>query len=81
MSVDTVFKFQRDQLLPMADELRSQFLSASPFPHVVIDDFLPPDVLHQVLAEFPEPEGVTGSSSTTLARSSLHCLMPSRWAQ
>lgn len=49
------FTFRRSDLMPLADRLRPQFAAASPFPHVVIDDFLPPDVLEPVLAEFPEP--------------------------
>ncbi|MEO5853276.1 MAG: 2OG-Fe(II) oxygenase [Nocardioides sp.] len=56
MLVEHDFTFRRDELLPLADEYRDLFLSGSPFPHVVIDDFLPPDVLERVLAEYPEPE-------------------------
>ncbi|GIH76203.1 2OG-Fe(II) oxygenase [Planobispora longispora] len=52
------FTFRREDLLPMADRLRPQFLDASPFRHIVIDDFLPPAVLEPVLAEFPEPRDV-----------------------
>src|SRR6059058_667297 len=33
--------------------LAEQYRTASPFPHIVIDDFLEPDVLHAVLADFP----------------------------
>lgn len=56
VQIDQSFMFRRSELLPLADSLRESFLSAEPFPHVVIDDFLPPDVLDAVLAEFPEPE-------------------------
>jgi Rps23 Pro-64 3,4-dihydroxylase Tpa1-like proline 4-hydroxylase len=58
MSVDQAFAFRRQDLLPLADQLRQQFTEASPFPHVVIDDFLPPDVLDAVLEEFPQPEQI-----------------------
>jgi len=58
MSVDQAFAFRRQELLPLADQLRDQFMSASPFPHVVIDDFLSPDLLDQVLAEFPRQERI-----------------------
>lgn len=34
-------------------ELHAQYQSAAPFPHIVIDDFLPPGVLDRCLAEFP----------------------------
>ncbi|SDI66484.1 2OG-Fe(II) oxygenase [Nonomuraea jiangxiensis] len=52
------FTFRREDLLPLGDKLRDSFLNASPFRHVVIDDFLPPNVLEPVLAEFPEPRDV-----------------------
>ena len=38
-------------------ELHEQYQSASPFPHIAIDDFLPPDVLERCLAEFPSYRG------------------------
>jgi hypothetical protein len=31
---------------------------ADPFPHVVVDDFLPPEALDLVLAEFPGPDAI-----------------------
>jgi Rps23 Pro-64 3,4-dihydroxylase Tpa1-like proline 4-hydroxylase len=58
MAVDQAFAFRRQELLPLADRLCEQFVSAAPFPHVVIDDFLPTDVLDQVLAEFPRPQQI-----------------------
>ncbi|MEU6715902.1 2OG-Fe(II) oxygenase [Nonomuraea sp. NPDC046802] len=53
------FTFRRDELFPLADSLRPTFLTASPFRHVVIDDFLPENVLDPVLDEFPEPKDAT----------------------
>jgi Rps23 Pro-64 3,4-dihydroxylase Tpa1-like proline 4-hydroxylase len=50
------FTFRRSELFPLADRLRTEFLNASPFRHVVIDDFLPEHVLDPVLGEFPEPK-------------------------
>lgn len=35
------------------DDLREQYASAAPFPHVVIDDVLPADVFAAAVAEFP----------------------------
>jgi Rps23 Pro-64 3,4-dihydroxylase Tpa1-like proline 4-hydroxylase len=52
---DTQFAFRRAELLALADKSREEFLTAEPFRHVVIDDFLPPEVLEPVLEEFPEP--------------------------
>jgi Rps23 Pro-64 3,4-dihydroxylase Tpa1-like proline 4-hydroxylase len=47
--------FDDDQFLRLAEENRQNYLHAEPYPHAVFDDFLPSDVLDQVLAEFPAP--------------------------
>lgn len=49
------FYFDRERLMNMAESLKDQYASNSPFPHIVIDDFLPPEVLDGVLEEFPAP--------------------------
>ncbi|BBX85797.1 hypothetical protein [Mycolicibacterium aubagnense] len=49
------FAFSREELLQVADAHREEFQTADPFPHVVIDNFLPPEALEPVLSEFPEP--------------------------
>lgn len=36
-------------------ELTASYASALPYPHIVMDDFFPPAVLEQVLAQFPKP--------------------------
>jgi hypothetical protein len=51
------FLFDRSALVALAREHARAYQSAAPFPHVVIDDFLPPDVLRPVLAEFPHAGG------------------------
>jgi hypothetical protein len=43
------------RLLELARSSRDRYASAEPFPHVLFDDFLPPDVLDRVLEEFPGP--------------------------
>jgi hypothetical protein len=48
-----LFLFDRAQMLERARALKDQYASASPFPHIVIDDFLPTDVAEQVLRAFP----------------------------
>jgi Rps23 Pro-64 3,4-dihydroxylase Tpa1-like proline 4-hydroxylase len=50
------FVFRRAALLSVADRLHDGYAGAAPFPHVVIDDFLPSDVLEEAVAEFPEPK-------------------------
>ena len=45
----------REQLRPMAERLHPDFVSADPFPHVVIDNFLPDETIRQVIDSFPAP--------------------------
>jgi Rps23 Pro-64 3,4-dihydroxylase Tpa1-like proline 4-hydroxylase len=42
------------RLEALADRLREQFRAASPFPHVVIEDFLPEETAERVRTEFDE---------------------------
>jgi hypothetical protein len=52
------YYFSTESLSTLADKHRERFRTAEPFPHVVLDDFLPEDVLDKVVAEFPEPGDV-----------------------
>jgi Rps23 Pro-64 3,4-dihydroxylase Tpa1-like proline 4-hydroxylase len=45
--------FQDPRYRDMADKLRSTYVSNDPFPHIVIEDFLPLDVAEKILSEFP----------------------------
>jgi len=49
------FHFEEATLRGLAERHRHSYAISQPFPHVVLDDFLPPDVLEAVLAEFPSP--------------------------
>ena len=40
----------------LARELTPQFTEGEPFPHVVVDDFLPRDIAGAVAAAFPKPD-------------------------
>jgi Rps23 Pro-64 3,4-dihydroxylase Tpa1-like proline 4-hydroxylase len=48
-----LFHFNADDLAILAQANKAAFASNQPFPHIVIDDFLPAYVLDQVLAELP----------------------------
>lgn len=48
------YYFRRAEMFALADRLRGDYSDAAPFPHIVIDDFLPAGVLEPVLTEFPE---------------------------
>lgn len=46
--------FDTLQLKDKGSELRDQYISAEPFPHIVIDDFCSPDMLNACLEAFPQ---------------------------
>jgi len=48
------FNFNRKELIDIAKSKNSEYQNAKPFPHIVIDDFLPKDTLEKVLKEIPE---------------------------
>jgi Rps23 Pro-64 3,4-dihydroxylase Tpa1-like proline 4-hydroxylase len=50
------FQFDHEPLTTLADSKRREYAAGRPYPHIVIDDFLPEEVLDSVLAEFPRPE-------------------------
>jgi 2OG-Fe(II) oxygenase superfamily len=45
--------FQDDRYKLFAEQHRPAYAAADPFPHTVIDDFLPAEVCEKLLAEFP----------------------------
>jgi hypothetical protein len=47
--------FDEVRLQSLAREVHDQYVSAEPFPHVIIDDFLPEEVCEAILREFPGP--------------------------
>src|SRR5688572_5257129 len=51
-----IFLFDADHLVGLADRNRETYATADPFPHVVLDNFLPEDVASSVLREFPGPK-------------------------
>ena len=48
-----LFTFDLQHLQAQARQLQAQYRSADPFPHVVIDHFLPADAAERLLALFP----------------------------
>ncbi len=49
------YVFDAVGLEELADRHREEYMKAQPFPHVVLDNFLPADALRAVLNEFPQP--------------------------
>jgi Rps23 Pro-64 3,4-dihydroxylase Tpa1-like proline 4-hydroxylase len=50
----SLFVLDSERLTSLAEKLSGAYTSAEPFPHVVIDDFLPADVLRRVADNFPQ---------------------------
>jgi Rps23 Pro-64 3,4-dihydroxylase Tpa1-like proline 4-hydroxylase len=46
--------FEPKKLQELASVHRDNFMGADPYPHIVIDDFLNPEALENLLAEFPD---------------------------
>jgi hypothetical protein len=51
-----MFYFNAEQLLTLGCTLAPVFRDAIPFPHVVVDSFLPGDIAKALMLEFPLPE-------------------------
>ena len=50
------FSFDREELQELAAARQDEYAAGQPFPHVVVDDFLPDGILDEVLSEFPSPQ-------------------------
>lgn len=53
-----MYFFNRERLDALAGEYREAWKDSEPFPHIVIDNFLPNDVALQIAAEFPTIEQI-----------------------
>ena len=51
--------FRSPHYLEMAARLAPVYAAARPFPHVVVDDFLPDSMASRILAEFPAPDAAS----------------------
>ena len=52
----SMYVFDTDRLMRLAETHAEEFRSAQPYPHIVIDDFLPKDVAHRLASVFPGPD-------------------------
>jgi len=53
-------------------ERRTDFGAAQPFPHVVIDEFLPQDLIGRLIVEFPERDSINWQSHDNLHEVKRH---------
>src|SRR5262245_12656224 len=52
----SLFYFDKRYLMGLSERLATQYRAARPFPHVVVDNFIPEEcVTDSVLQEFPGP--------------------------
>jgi Rps23 Pro-64 3,4-dihydroxylase Tpa1-like proline 4-hydroxylase len=56
MSIGSFLPLQR--MRDVMESARSDYASAKPFPHVVIDDFFDPQLVDLILEEFPKPKQI-----------------------
>ena len=52
------FVFDDPKYLQLAVDNAERYAKGNPFPHIHLDNFLPPDVAEAVLAEFPKPADI-----------------------
>jgi Rps23 Pro-64 3,4-dihydroxylase Tpa1-like proline 4-hydroxylase len=56
--MSSLFYFDPEHLKKLADQHREAYSSGLPFPHIVMDRFLPENVLDEILEEFPSPKDI-----------------------
>jgi len=75
------FVFDPVRLGTLAAQHRIAYSQATPFPHVVIDDLLPAEVLEDLVADFPAPDqapwfGYESDRERKLELSNQQCMRP-----
>jgi Rps23 Pro-64 3,4-dihydroxylase Tpa1-like proline 4-hydroxylase len=76
MNLDTttsqsMFFLDADYFQSLADKYAESYATAKPFPHVVIDNFLPEHILEEVLKEFPQPGSIDWKSFSNKSEKKL----------
>lgn len=64
-------QLQPEYLDELANQYRQAYAQGQPFPHIVIDNFLPESILDQVLTEFPDPQKIAWKKFNTSAEKKL----------
>lgn len=58
MNLSSIFCLDPDHLQQVATTSREAYAQAKPFPHIVIDNFLPEALLNTALSEFPQVDSI-----------------------
>ena len=67
----SMFRLDVDYLKTLAIKHREAYATATPFPHIVIDNFLPETLLEEILEEFPKPGQIDWQAFQTPAEKKL----------
>ena len=70
--VGDTFLFEREQCLQLGRKLYKTYVANDPFPHIVIDNFLPVDCLRRIVEEFPDRNTPQFSDSQSKLKTSYH---------
>lgn len=57
-STTSLFCLDENRLNNLASQFSQSYAQATPFPHIIIDDFLPASLLESILEEFPKPDTI-----------------------
>ena len=71
MVAELAFYLNPDYLDELVIKYHQQYVTAKPFPHIVIDNFLPEYVLDDILTEFPNPQEIKWKSFQNQAEKKL----------
>lgn len=73
MKRNFTFYLEPQHLDELANKYRHFYALAEPFPHTVIDNFLPEPLLEQVLQEFPQPNKINWQTFNTPTEKKIAC--------
>lgn len=71
MSLNSLFQVNPEYLKELAIKYREAYSQAKPFPHIIIDDFLPETILENILDEFPKVGSVDWQKFNNTAEKKL----------
>jgi Rps23 Pro-64 3,4-dihydroxylase Tpa1-like proline 4-hydroxylase len=73
MMTNSILKFRFDPayLKDLSETHAPAYATAAPFPHIVIDNFLPEAILDEILTEFPDPKQIAWKSFANQAEKKL----------
>jgi Rps23 Pro-64 3,4-dihydroxylase Tpa1-like proline 4-hydroxylase len=70
-NTNTIFSLNPEYLKDLSTKYQQVYSEGHPFPHVVIDNFLPEFILDEILTEFPQPEQISWKQFDTTTEKKL----------